>query len=113
MRGAGLGAHGEGELHRDLQVAGTPYTATGRALTTRTMGFNVAPELFGELKSSQQLTVSANQKRYTISLDGIEAALQRTRDCVKQYAAARPGRAATIHAARGRGQRAVRRSRAC
>lgn len=73
-----------------LQVAGTPYTATGRALTTRTMGFNVAPELFGELKSGQQLTVSANQKRYTISLDGIEAALQRTRDCVKQYAAARP-----------------------
>jgi len=73
-----------------LQVAGAPYTATGRALTTRTMGFNVAPELFDELKSGQQLTVSANQKRYTISLDGIEAALQRTRDCVKQYAAARP-----------------------
>ena len=57
-----------------LQVAGTPYTATGRALTTRTMGFNVAPELFGQLKSGLQLTVAANQKRYTVSLDGVEAA---------------------------------------
>lgn len=71
-----------------LQVGSASYTATGRALDARGMTFNVAPEIFDQLKSDRQLTVSANQKRYTISLDGIEAALQRTRDCVKQYAAA-------------------------
>ena len=60
-----------------LQVGGTTYTASGRAFGARGMTFNVAPEIFGQLKSGQQLTVSANQKRYTISLDGIEAAQQR------------------------------------
>ncbi|MBN9085900.1 MAG: trypsin-like peptidase domain-containing protein [Reyranella sp.] len=91
-----------------LQVGGTSYTATGRAFNGRGMGFSVAPEIFGELKSGQQFTVSANQKRFTISLDGIEAALQRTRDCVKQYAAASPavpplppGHAATLPGASG------------
>jgi hypothetical protein len=39
----------------------------------RIMAFNVAPEIFGQLKSGLQLTVAVNQKRYTISLDGIEA----------------------------------------
>jgi hypothetical protein len=32
------------------------------------MGFNVAPELYGQLKSGVQLTVLANQKHYTINL---------------------------------------------
>ena len=73
-----------------LQVAGTTYTASGIAIGTRGMAFNVAPEIFGQLKSGQQLTVSANQKRYTITLDGIEPARQRVRDCVTQYAAAAP-----------------------
>ncbi|MDP1749592.1 MAG: serine protease, partial [Reyranella sp.] len=74
-----------------LQVGSASYTATGRAFDARGMTFNVAPEIFDQLKSGHQFTVSANQKRYTISLDGIEAAQQRTRDCVKQYAtAARP-----------------------
>ena len=73
-----------------LQVAGASYTATGRAFDMRGMTFNVAPEIFGQLKSGQQLTVAANSKRYTLSLDGIEAAQQRTRDCVRQYAAASP-----------------------
>lgn len=86
-----------------LQVGSASYTATGRALDARGMTFNVAPEIFDQLKSGQQLIVSANQKRYTISLDGIEAAQQRTRDCIKQYATATrppspapsPGKAAT------------------
>ena len=74
-----------------LQVGSASYIATGRAFDARGMTFNVAPEIFDQLKSGHQLTVSANQKRYTISLDGIEAAQQRTRDCIKQYAtAARP-----------------------
>ncbi len=74
-----------------LQVGSVSYTATGRALDARGMTFNVAPEIFDQLKSGHQFSVSANQKRYTISLDGIEAAQQRTRDCIKQYAtAARP-----------------------
>lgn len=86
-----------------LQVGSASYTATGRAVDGRGMTFNVAPEIFDQLKSGHQLTVSANQKRYTISLDGIEAAQQRTRDCIKQYTtvtrppatAPSPGQAAT------------------
>jgi S1-C subfamily serine protease len=73
-----------------LQVAGTTYTANGLAFGARGMTFNVAPEIFGQLKSGQQLTVSANQKRYTIALDGVEPARQRARDCVTQYASAAP-----------------------
>jgi S1-C subfamily serine protease len=71
-----------------LQVAGTTYTANGVAFGARDMAVNVAPEIFGQLKSGQQLTVSANQKHYTITLDGIEPARQRARDCVTHYAAA-------------------------
>jgi S1-C subfamily serine protease len=71
-----------------LAVGTASYTATGRAFDPRGMTFNVAPEIFGQLKTGQQLTIAANQRRYTISLDGIEAAVQRTRDCVRQYAAA-------------------------
>src|SRR5262249_21786425 len=44
-------------------------------------------EIFGQLKSGLQFVVTVNQKRYAISLDGIEAATQRTRECVRQYAA--------------------------
>jgi len=73
-----------------LQVAGTTYTASGHAFGARGMTFTVAPEIFGQLKSGQQLTVSANQKRYAINLDGIEPAQQRARECVTQYAAAAP-----------------------
>lgn len=73
------------------QVGTSSYTFAGRALDARAMAFNVAPEIFGQLKSGLQLVVTVNQKRYAISLDGIEAAAQRTRDCVRQYAdAARP-----------------------
>jgi S1-C subfamily serine protease len=73
-----------------IDVGGTPYIAAGRAFDPRAMTLNVAPEIFSQLKSGQQLTLQANQKSYTISLDGIETAQQRTRDCVKQYAAAAP-----------------------
>jgi S1-C subfamily serine protease len=52
------------------------------------MTFNVAPELFSQLKSGQQLTATVNQKKYTISLDGIEAATDRLKDCVSHYAGA-------------------------
>src|SRR5262249_43904471 len=44
--------------------------------------------IFGQLKSGLQFVVTVNQKRYTVSLDGIEAATQRARDCVRQYAEA-------------------------
>jgi S1-C subfamily serine protease len=71
-----------------LEVAGTTYTASGHAFGAQGMTFNVASEIFGQLKSGQQLTVSANQKRYTINLDGIEPAEQRAKECVTQYAAA-------------------------
>src|SRR5262249_20812774 len=73
-----------------IMVGSASYTASGRAFNTHGMTFSVAPELFDQLKSGQQLTISANQKRYSISLDGIETAVQRTRDCVRQYAANAP-----------------------
>jgi S1-C subfamily serine protease len=38
------------------------------------------------LKSGLQFAVTVNQKRYAVSLDGVEAATQRTRECVRQYA---------------------------
>jgi S1-C subfamily serine protease len=68
------------------QVGTSAYTFAGRALNARAMAFNVAPEIFGQLKSGLQFVVTVNQKRYAISLDGIEAAAQRTRECVRQYA---------------------------
>ena len=70
-----------------IQLGSASYAFTGRAFGTRGMTFNVAPEIFGQLKSGLQLTVAANQKRYTVSLDGVEAAAQRARECVRQYAA--------------------------
>ena len=73
-----------------LQVGGVTYTANAMAFGARGMTFDVAAEIYGQLKSGQQLTVEANQKRYTISLDGIEPAQQRTKECVTQYAAATP-----------------------
>jgi S1-C subfamily serine protease len=69
-----------------VQVGTSTYTFAGRALDARAMAFNVAPEIFGQLKSGLQLVVTVNQKRYAISLDGVEAAVQRTRECVRQYA---------------------------
>ena len=68
------------------QVGAATYTFVGRALNARTMAFNVAPEIFGQLKSGLQFAVTVNQKRYAVSLDGVEAATQRTRECVRQYA---------------------------
>ena len=68
------------------QVGTSTYTFAGRALDARAMAFNIAPEIFGQLKSGVQFVVTVNQKRYAISLDGIEAAVQRTRECVRQYA---------------------------
>ena len=68
------------------QVGTSTYTFSGRALNAQVMAFNVAPEIFGQLKSGLQLVVTVNQKRYAISLDGVEAATQRARECVRQYA---------------------------
>ena len=68
------------------QVGTSTYTFSGRALNARAMAFNVAPEIFGQLKSGLQFVVTVNQKRYAISLDGVEAATQRARECVRQYA---------------------------
>jgi S1-C subfamily serine protease len=68
------------------QVGTSTYTFAGRALNARAMTFNIAPEIFGQLKSGLQFVVTVNQKRYAISLDGIEAATQRARECVRQYA---------------------------
>ncbi len=65
-----------------------PYTFSGRAISPRAMLLNAAPEVFPQLKSGVTVAVSANQKQYAMTLDGIEAAGVRLRDCVRQYAAA-------------------------
>jgi S1-C subfamily serine protease len=67
------------------QIGTSTYTFSGRALNAQAMAFNVAPEIFGQLKSGLQFVVTVNQKRYAISLDGVEAATQRARECVRQY----------------------------
>src|SRR5476651_1018012 len=67
--------------------SGEPYTFTGTAVGPRVMTLRTAPEIFAQLKSGVQLKASANQKTYTISLDGIETATARMTDCFKQYSA--------------------------
>ena len=66
------------------------YTFTGRAVSPRVMTLDVAPELFPQLKTGVTFSASANQHRYAMSLDGIEAASTRIRECVKQYAGQAP-----------------------
>jgi S1-C subfamily serine protease len=70
-----------------MLVGSAPFTSSGRAVSARAMAVNVPPEFFAQLKSGLQFEASANQHRYTISLDGIEAATQRMKDCNRQYAA--------------------------
>ena len=70
-----------------LLVGSVPFTSNGRAVSARAMALNVPAEFFAQLKSGLQLSASANQHRYAISLDGIEAATQRLKDCNRQYAA--------------------------
>ena len=70
-----------------VQVGAARFTFVGRAVDSRGLALEVAPELFAQLKSGLQLVLASGQDRYAIALDGIEAALQRTRDCVRQYAA--------------------------
>jgi S1-C subfamily serine protease len=61
------------------------YRFTGRALNDRVMVLDVAPEIFAQMKSGVQFQATANQHRYAMSLDGIEAASDRARTCVRQY----------------------------
>jgi hypothetical protein len=42
------------------QVGTSTYTFAGRALNARAMAFNVAPEIFGQLKSGLQFVVTVN-----------------------------------------------------
>jgi S1-C subfamily serine protease len=71
-------------------IVGTapPFTFTGHAISARAMSFSAAPEFYPQLKSGLQISVAANQKKYALSLDGIEAAGARLKDCVRQYAGA-------------------------
>jgi S1-C subfamily serine protease len=80
------------ESYTTSVVVGTapPFTFTGRAISPRAMVLNVAPEIYPQLKSGATIAVSANQKQYTMPLDGIEAAGIKVRECVRQYAAASP-----------------------
>jgi S1-C subfamily serine protease len=76
------------ELYTTAIGVGTAgsYTSTGRAVSARVMTLDVAPEIFPQLKTGVMFSATANHHRYTISLDGIEAASSRVRECVRQYA---------------------------
>jgi len=64
------------------------FTLSGRAANDRVLVFgDVAPEFFSQLKSGASLIVGANARRYLLSLDGVEAAMARTKECTSQYAA--------------------------
>ena len=78
------------EIYPVSVVVGTapPYTFSGRAISPRALVLNAAPEVFPQLRSGVTIAVSAHQKQYTMSLDGIEPAGARLKDCVRQYAAA-------------------------
>jgi S1-C subfamily serine protease len=77
-------------------VVGTSsYTFSGRAISPRALVLNAAPEVFPQLRSGAAITVSTNQKRYTMSLDGIEAAGAKARDCVRQFAGSSPSEPVT------------------
>jgi S1-C subfamily serine protease len=71
------------------------YRFTGRATNARVLVVNAAPELFGELRSGARFSAGANQHNYSISLDGIEAASTRVRECVRRYATSSPPAAAS------------------
>ncbi len=73
-----------------VEVGASSYTFTGRPANPHALDFNVAPEIFGQLKSGLRLVVTVNRTRHQISLDGIEAATQRVRECARQYAAMPP-----------------------
>ncbi len=62
------------------------YRFTGRATSARVLVVNASPEMFGDLRSGARFSAGANQHSYSISLDGIEAASTRVRECVKHYA---------------------------
>ncbi len=76
------------EVYTTAIAVGTTatYTFTGRAVSARVLTLDVAPELFSQLKTGATFSASANKRDFKISLDGIEAASTRIRDCVKQYA---------------------------
>ena len=68
------------------QVGSNAFTFNGIAVNARVLSFNTAPEFFTALRSGLQLGLSANQRHFNISLDGIEAATARQEQCVKEYA---------------------------
>jgi S1-C subfamily serine protease len=67
-------------------VGSRPFTFNARSVNTHAMSVQSSPEFFTELRSSAALTATANQRHFTMSLDGIQTALDRLKDCVKQYA---------------------------
>jgi S1-C subfamily serine protease len=76
------------ELYKSEILVGATgsYTFTGHAVSARVMALDAAPAIFPQLRTGVTFSVSANQRRYTMTLDGIEAAGARIRDCVRQYA---------------------------
>lgn len=69
-----------------LMVDGRQFTATGMATSADALDIDAAPEFFAALQSSRQISVAANQRHFTMHMEGLEAATARLKDCVKEYA---------------------------
>jgi S1-C subfamily serine protease len=67
-------------------IGSNSFTFGGHAINVRMLSLKVSPEFLTGLRSGVLLGATANQRHFTISLDGIETALARLKDCVQQYA---------------------------
>lgn len=64
---------------------GASFTAATKPMNPRAMEVNTAYELFGQLRSGVQLSATVDGRHYSISLDGVEDALARARECTQEY----------------------------
>jgi TonB family protein len=69
-----------------LTVDGRQFTSTGMATSADALDIDAAPEFFAALQSARQISVAANQRHFTMHMEGFEAASARLSDCVKEYA---------------------------
>lgn len=69
-----------------LTVGSRRFTFSGMAISADTLTIDAAPEFFEALQSAQQIDASANQRHFTMPLEGFETATARLKNCVKEYA---------------------------
>lgn len=68
-----------------LTVGARPFTFNAVAMSNDTLSVDAAPEFFAALQSGQTLGITANQRRFAMDIEGIEAAMAGLRECVANY----------------------------